>query len=52
MEQGKMFFHIRNSLLLNKDLMYVNMTPKGETERVLAFVIPVAQRCMALNGVH
>ena len=32
--------------------MYVNMTPKGETEGVLAFVIPVAQRRMALNGVH
>ena len=28
------------------------MTPKGETEGVLAFIIPVAQHCMALNGVH
>ena len=52
MEQGKMFFHIRNSLVLNKGLMYVNTTPKGETEGVLAFVIPAAQRRMALNGVH
>ena len=51
-EQGKMFFHIRNSLVLNKGLMYINTTPKGETEGVLAFVIPVAQRRMALNGVH
>ena len=32
--------------------MYINTTPKGETEGVLAFVIPVAQRRMALNGVH
>ena len=32
--------------------MYVNMTPKGETEGVLAFAIPVAQRHMGLNGVH
>ena len=32
--------------------MYVNMTPKGETEGVLAFVIPTAQRHMALNGIH
>ena len=47
-----MFFHICNSLILNKGLMYVNTTPKGETEGVLAFVIPMAQRCMALNGVH
>ena len=52
MEQGKMFFHIRNSLILNKGLMYVNTTPKGETEGVLAFIIPVAQHRMVLNGVH
>ena len=51
-EQGKMFFRICNSLVLNKGVMYVNMTPKGETEGVLAFIIPVAQCCMALNGVH
>ena len=51
-EQGKMFFHICNSLVLNKGLMYVNTTPKGETKGVLAFVIPAAQRCMVLNRVH
>ena len=42
MEQSKMFFHIHNSLVLNKGLMYINMTPKAETKGVLAFVIPVA----------
>ena len=47
-----MFFHIHNSLILNKGLMYVNMTLKDETEGVLAFVVPMAQCCMALNGVH
>ena len=52
MEQGKMFFHIRNSLVLNKGLMYVNTTPKGETEGVLAFIVPVGQHCLALNRVH
>ena len=31
MEQGKMFYCICNSLVLNKGLMYVNTTPKGET---------------------
>ena len=51
-EQGKMFFRIHNSLILNKGLMYVNMTLKGETEGVLAFIIPVAQCPMALNGAH
>ena len=52
MEQGKMFFRIHNSLILNKGLVYVSTTPKGETEGVLAFVIPVGQCCMVLNGVH
>ena len=52
MEQGKMFFCICNSFVLNKGLMYVNTTPKGETEGVLAFVIPMAQCRMALNDVH
>ena len=51
-EQGNMFFHIRNSLILNKGLINVNMTPKGKTEGVLAFIVPVAQCCMALSGVH
>ena len=37
---------------VNKGLMYVNMTPKGETDGVLAFIAPVAQCRMALNGVH
>ena len=52
MEQGKVFFHICNSLVLNKGLMYVNMTPKGETEGVLAFIIPMGQCHLVLNGVH
>ena len=51
-EQGKMFFCIHNSLVLNKGLVYIDMTPKGKTEGVLAFVIPVAQCHMALNRVH
>ena len=42
-EQGKMFFHICNSLVLNKGLMYTSTTPIDETERVLTFVVPVGQ---------
>ena len=52
MEQGKMFFCIHNSLVLSKSLIYISTTPKGETEGVLAFVVPVGQHCLALNGVH
>ena len=51
-EQGKMFFHIHNSLILNKGLMYMSTTPKGETEGVLAFAIPVGQCHMVLNSAH
>ena len=51
-EQGRMFFHICNSLILNKGLMYMSTTPKGETEGILAFVFPVGQCRMALNSVH
>ena len=51
-EQGKMFFRIRNSLVLNKGLMYINTTPTSETKGVLAFIIPVAQHRVALDGVH
>ena len=51
-EQGKMLFHIRNSLILNKGLMYVSTTPKGETKGVLTFVVPVGQCRTVLNGVH
>ena len=51
-ELGKVFFCIHNSLILNKGLMYVNMTPKGKTGGVLAFIIPMSQCRMVLNGVH
>ena len=51
-EQGKMLFRICNSLILNKGLMYMSTTLKGETEGVLTFVVPVGQHRMALNGVH
>ena len=52
MEQGKMLFHIHNSLILNKGLMYVSTTPKGEAKGVLTFVVPVGQCRTMLNGVH
>ena len=51
-EEGKALFHVRNNLTMRKGLMYVNTMPKGETEGLLAFVVPSAHRCMALNGVH
>ena len=51
-EQGKMLFHICNSLVLNKGLMYVSTTLKGEKEGVITFIVPVGQCCMAINGVH
>ena len=37
---------------MKKGMLYVNITPKGETEGLLAFMVPSAQRHAALNGVH
>ena len=51
-EQGKMLFRIHSSLVLNKGLMYMSTTPNSKMEGVLAFVVPVGQCHMALNGVH
>ena len=51
-EEGKALFRARNNLTMRKGLMYVNTMPKGEIEGLLAFVVPSAHRCVALNGVH
>ena len=49
--EGHVLFRVRNSLILDKDLLYLNVTPKGEAEGVAAFVVPVDQCHVALNGV-
>ena len=41
-EEGKVLFHIRNNLTIKKGMLYVNIMPKGETEGLLAFVVPSA----------
>ena len=51
-EEGKALYRVRNNLTLRKGVIYVNITPKGETEGLLAFVVPPAHRRTALNGVH
>ena len=51
-EEGKALYHIRNNLAMRKGLMYMNIMPKGETERLLAFIVPSAHRRTSLNGVH
>ena len=51
-EEGKALFRVRNNLTIKKGMLYVNITPKGETEGLLAFVVPSAHRHIALNSVH
>ena len=51
-EEGHTLFHMCNSLVLSKGLLYVSTTPKGEAEEILAFVVPTGQHRTALNGVH
>ena len=52
MEEGHTLFHMCNSLIMSKGLLYVSTTPKGKAEGVLAFLVPTDQCCVALNGVH
>ena len=52
MEEGRTLFHICNSLVLSKGLLYISTMPKGELAGVLAFLVPSSQCTMALNGVH
>ena len=52
MEEGCALFHIHNSLVLSKGLLYMSTTPKGEMEGVLAFLVPSSQCMAALNSVH
>ena len=48
MEEGHAFFHMHNSLVLSKGLLYISTTPKGEVKGVLAFLVPVGQHTAAL----
>ena len=43
MEEGCILFCMCNSLVLNKGLLYMSTTPKGEMEGVLAFLVPSSQ---------
>ena len=36
-EEGHALFHMHNSLVLSKGLLYVSTMPKGEAEGILAF---------------
>ena len=51
-EEGCSLFHICNSLVLNKELLYISTMPRGKIEGVLAFLVPSSQRVTALNGIH
>ena len=50
--EGCALFRVRNSLILDKDLLYLNVTPKGEAEGMAAFMVPTDQCHVALNSVH
>ena len=50
--EGCMLFRAQNGLILDKGLLYLNVTPKGKAESVATFVVPMDQRRVTLNGVH
>ena len=47
MEEACALFHVCNSLVLSKRLLYISTMPKGELEGVLAFLVPSSQCTMA-----
>ena len=51
-QEGCTLFHMRDSLVLSKGLLYMSTTPKGEMEGVLTFLVPSSQHTAALNGIH
>ena len=50
--KGRVLFKVQNSLILDKDLLYLNVTPKGEAKGMATFVVPTDQCRVTLNGVH
>ena len=50
-EEGCALFHMHNSLVLSRGLLYISTTHK-EVEGVLAFLVPTSQCVVALNGVY
>ena len=52
MEEDHALFHVHNSLVLSKGLLYMSIMPRGEQEGVLAFLVASSQCTTALNGIH
>ena len=50
--EGHMLFRVQNGLILDKGLLYLNVTPKREVESVATFMVPTDQHRVALNGIH
>ena len=50
--KGCMLFRAQNGLILDKGLLYLNVTPKGKAESVATFLVPTDQRRVTLNGIH
>ena len=42
LEEGKVLFCARNNFIMKKGMLYVSVMPKGETEGLLAFIVPSA----------
>ena len=51
-EEGCTLFHIHNSFVLSKGLLYISTMPKEELEGVSAFLVPPSQCTTALNSIH
>ena len=41
-DEGKVLLRARNSFIMKKGMLYVNIMPKGEAEGLLVFMVPSA----------
>ena len=51
-DEGCMMYHTCSTFTMRKGVLYINIMPNGETEALLAFVVPTVHQCTALNGMH
>ena len=51
-EEGWLILWNHQNFMIYQGALYLHLTPKGETEDLLLFVIPKAHQVTALNGCH
>ena len=51
-EEGKLILWNQQNFAIHQVALYLHLTPKGETEDLLLFMVPKAHCVATLNGCH